>query len=142
VVTQAQGDAERFKQVYAEYSKAPAVIRQRMYLDTMQQIYSRTTKVFVDGKGGNNVLYLPLDKLADASRQRAGEAAGTAPASGAAATPGATEAQQARAASAAAASAVAAAPASAASGASQGAAGDPSRSRDAFRSRTRQDDLQ
>ena len=75
VVTQAQGDAERFKQVYAEYSKAPAVIRQRMYLDTMQQIYSRTTKVFVDSKAGNNVVYLPLDKLVEA-QSPAGEGRG------------------------------------------------------------------
>ena len=105
-VTQAQGDAERFKEVYAEYSKAPAVIRQRMYLDTMQQIYSRTTKVFVDSKAGNNVVYLPLDKLVEANRQQVKESA------------------------------------DAASGASANAGGDPLRSRDAFRSRSRQDDLQ
>jgi membrane protease subunit HflK len=78
VDSQAQGDAERFKQVYAEYSKAPAVIRQRMYLDTMTQIYSRATKVFVDSKSSNNVIYLPLDKLVDANRQHAGAASGAA----------------------------------------------------------------
>src|SRR5580698_6561917 len=76
VDSQARGDAERFKQVYAEYSKAPAVIRQRMYLDTMTQIYSRATKVFVDSKSSNNVIYLPLDKLVDANRQHAGAASG------------------------------------------------------------------
>ena len=64
-VAQAQGDAERFKQVYAQYSKAPAVIRERLYLETMQQIYSNTTKVYVDSKSSNNVLYLPLDKLVE-----------------------------------------------------------------------------
>ncbi|EKS67633.1 MULTISPECIES: FtsH protease activity modulator HflK [Caballeronia] len=139
-VTQAQGDAERFKEVYAEYSKAPAVIRQRMYLDTMQQIYSRTTKVFVDSKAGNNVVYLPLDKLVEANRQQVKESADAA--SGAVAS-GASEAPQARAQGAASASAPAAvAPASAASGASANAGGDPLRSRDAFRSRSRQDDLQ
>lgn len=139
-VTQAQGDAERFKEVYAEYSKAPAVIRQRMYLDTMQQIYSRTTKVFVDSKAGNNVVYLPLDKLVEANRQQVKEPADAA--SGAVAS-GASEAPQARAQGAASASAPAAvAPASAASGASANAGGDPLRSRDAFRSRSRQDDLQ
>src|SRR6202012_1522424 len=74
-VAQAQGDAERFKQVYAQYSKAPAVIRERMYLDTMQQIYSNTTKVYVDSKGSNNVLYLPLDKLVEQTRQRVADAA-------------------------------------------------------------------
>jgi membrane protease subunit HflK len=142
VVTQAEGDAERFKEVYAEYSKAPAVIRQRMYLETMQQIYSRTTKVFVDSKAGNNVLYLPLDKLAEAGRQRASEATEAGAASGGAAASAAPgEAQQARSASAASAPA-ASAPASAASGASTGAAADPLRSRDAFRTRSRQDDLQ
>lgn len=63
VVANAQGDASRFKQVLAEYQKAPAVTRDRMYLETMQQIFSNTTKVMVDTKTGNNMLYLPLDKL-------------------------------------------------------------------------------
>ncbi|RCS59953.1 FtsH protease activity modulator HflK [Parvibium lacunae] len=63
VIAQAEGDAIRFKQVLAEYSKAPGVTRDRMYLDTMQQIFANTTKVLVDSKGNNNLLYLPLDKL-------------------------------------------------------------------------------
>lgn len=63
VTANAQGDASRFKQVLGEYQKAPAVTRDRMYLETMQQIFSSTTKVMVDAKGGNNLLYLPLDKL-------------------------------------------------------------------------------
>ncbi|WP_087631177.1 FtsH protease activity modulator HflK [Caballeronia telluris] len=143
VVAQAQGDAERYKQVYAEYSKAPAVVRQRMYLDTMQQIYSRATKVFVDSKAGNNVIYLPLDKLAEAARQRAGEAPGaTGTADAASSAPAAGAAAPASGAAAATAVPASAASASAASGASQGAANDPLRSRDAFRTRTRQDDLQ
>jgi membrane protease subunit HflK len=145
-VTQAQGDAERFKEVYAEYSKAPAVIRQRMYLDTMQQIYSRTTKVFVDSKAGNNVVYLPLDKLVEANRQQAKDAAEGASGAAASGAPAATEAPQARAQGTASASAPAAAApasaASAASGASANAGGDPLRSRDAFRSRSRSEDLQ
>ena len=77
-VTQAQGDADRYKQVYAQYSKAPAVIRERIYLETMQQIYSNTTKVFVDSKSSNNVLYLPLDKLVEQTRQRVADAAAAA----------------------------------------------------------------
>ncbi|OJB42441.1 HflK protein, partial [Burkholderia ubonensis] len=81
VVTQAEGDAERFKQVYAQYSKAPAVIRERMYLETMQEIYSNSTKIFVGSKGGNNVLYLPLDKLVEQGRQSAAGAAAPAGAS-------------------------------------------------------------
>ncbi len=63
VTANAEGDASRFKQVLTEYQKAPAVTRERMYLDTMQQIFANTTKVMVDAKSGNNLLYLPLDKL-------------------------------------------------------------------------------
>jgi membrane protease subunit HflK len=63
VIATAEGDASRFKQVLVEYSKAPAVTRDRMYLDTLQQIMTNTTKVMVDVKAGSNLLYLPLDKL-------------------------------------------------------------------------------
>ncbi len=152
VVSQAQGDAERFKQVYAEYSKAPAVIRQRMYLDTMEQIYSRATKVFVDSKSSNNVVYLPLDKMADLARERASAAA--SPASGASATAAAASAQASSSASAtgtATSATVVPAPVAAASSTAASddtsssagqAAGEPLRSRDAFRSRSREDDTQ
>lgn len=75
VVAQAEGDAERFNQVYAEYQKAPAVTRDRLYIDTMQQIYANVTKVLVDSRNGSNLLYLPLDKLL----QQTGTAAGGAP---------------------------------------------------------------
>ena len=63
IVAQAKGDAERFKSVLTEYQKAPQVTRERMYVDTMQQIYGNVTKVMVDSKQGNNLLYLPLDKI-------------------------------------------------------------------------------
>ena len=64
VIANAEGDASRFKQILVEYEKAPAVTRERMYIDMMQQILSSSTKVLVDQKsGGNNLLYLPLDKL-------------------------------------------------------------------------------
>jgi len=63
VIAQAEGDAQRFRSVLAEYQKAPAVTRDRMYLDTMQQIYSNVTKVLVDSRSGSNLLYLPLDRL-------------------------------------------------------------------------------
>jgi membrane protease subunit HflK len=62
-VATAQGDAARFNQVVAEYQKAPAVTRERMYMDTMQEIFANTTKVMIDARTGNNLLYLPLDKL-------------------------------------------------------------------------------
>lgn len=63
VVAQAEGDAQRFRAVLNEYQKAPAVTRDRMYIDTMQQVYSNVSKVIVDSRGGGNLLYLPLDKL-------------------------------------------------------------------------------
>ena len=63
VIATAEGDASRFRQVLTEYSKAPAVTRERIYIDTMQQIYTSTSKVMLDYKGGGNLLYLPLDKL-------------------------------------------------------------------------------
>lgn len=63
VVAQAEGDAQRFRSVLAEYQKAPAVTRDRLYLETMQQVYSNVSKVMVDVRQGSNLLYLPLDKL-------------------------------------------------------------------------------
>jgi membrane protease subunit HflK len=63
VVAQAQGDAQRFSSVLAEYEKAPAVTRDRMYIDTMQQVYSNVSKVLLDTRNNSNLLYLPLDKL-------------------------------------------------------------------------------
>ena len=63
IVSQAQGDAQRFKSLVTEYQKAPQVMRDRMYIDAMQQIYSNTTKVLIDAKAGSNLLYLPLDKI-------------------------------------------------------------------------------
>jgi membrane protease subunit HflK len=63
VIANSEGDASRFKQVLVEYSKSPKVTRDRMYLDTIQQMMTNSSKVLVDQKGGNNLLYLPLDKL-------------------------------------------------------------------------------
>ena len=64
VIERAEGDASRFRQVVAEYSKAPGVTRDRLYIDAMQEIMSNSTKVLIDQKGsGNNLLYLPLDKI-------------------------------------------------------------------------------
>lgn len=63
VIAQAEGDASRFQQVQTEYAKAPQVTRDRIYIETMQQIYTNSTKLLVDARQGNNLLYLPLDKL-------------------------------------------------------------------------------
>jgi membrane protease subunit HflK len=73
VISTAQGDASRFRQILAEYEKAPQVTRERLYLDTMQQILGSTSKVIVDQKGGQNLLYLPLDQLMRMSGQGATE---------------------------------------------------------------------
>ncbi|MEY2953983.1 MAG: hypothetical protein RLZZ401_2070 [Pseudomonadota bacterium] len=90
IVAQAQGDAQRFRSVLTEYQKAPQVTRDRMYLETMQQIYGNVNKVLVDVRQGSNLLYLPLDKLmqqaagggADVAAAPAAPTAGTgAPAS-------------------------------------------------------------
>jgi membrane protease subunit HflK len=85
VVETAEGDAARFRQVLAEYSKAPGVTRERMYLDTMQQIFSSTSKLLIDSHGNSQLLYLPLDRLmqqgaaADAAAHGAAGAAPTTP---------------------------------------------------------------
>ena len=63
VVSRAQGEAERFDQLYAEYRKAPQVTRERLYIDAISDVYSKASKVLVDVEGGNNLMYLPLDKL-------------------------------------------------------------------------------
>ncbi|MBU2157281.1 MAG: FtsH protease activity modulator HflK, partial [Gammaproteobacteria bacterium] len=66
VVSRAQGEADRFTALVTEYRKAPEVTRERLYLDTMQELMSNTSKVLVTGdKGQNNLLYLPLDKMID-----------------------------------------------------------------------------
>jgi len=78
VVSQAEGDASRFKAILPEYQRAPQVMRDRLYTDTMQQIYSNVTKVMVDSKQGSQLLYLPLDKLLQAAAGNDPSAATTA----------------------------------------------------------------
>ena len=63
VVAQAEGDGQRFRSVLTEYQKAPAVTRDRLYIETMQQVYSNVSKVMVESRAGSNLLYLPLDRL-------------------------------------------------------------------------------
>ena len=63
VVSQATGDAQRFNSVLTEYQKAPGVTRDRMYIDTMQQVYTNVSKVMVDTRNNSSLLYLPIDKL-------------------------------------------------------------------------------
>ena len=75
LIATAEGDAARFRLVLAEYRKAPEVTRERLYLETMQQIFANTSKVYVDSRSNSNLLYLPLDQL---MRQAAGDARGAA----------------------------------------------------------------
>ncbi len=63
VIAKAQGDASRFVQILAEYEQAPEVTRTRLYLDALESVLGRTDTIMVDVQGGNNLLYLPLDKL-------------------------------------------------------------------------------
>jgi membrane protease subunit HflK len=67
VMVEAKGEAQRFEKLLAEYIKAPEVTRERLYLDAVQDVMSSSSKVLVDIEGGNNMMYLPLDKL---SQQR------------------------------------------------------------------------
>ncbi|WP_132625234.1 FtsH protease activity modulator HflK, partial [Pseudomonas aeruginosa] len=81
VISRAQGEADRFSKLLVEYRKAPEVTRERLYLDTMQEVFSQTSKVLVTGQQGqNNLLYLPLDKMIDGRN--------AAPATGAGASAG------------------------------------------------------
>ncbi len=63
VVARAEGEADRFTKLLSEYNKAPAVTRERLYIDAVTQVYNKSSKVLVDVEGGNNMMYLPLDKL-------------------------------------------------------------------------------
>ncbi|MFG3692099.1 FtsH protease activity modulator HflK [Stutzerimonas stutzeri] len=83
VISRAQGEADRFSKLVAEYRKAPEVTRERLYLETMQEVMGNTSKVLVTGdKGQNNLLYLPLDKMIN-SRGATSERSPAASASGA-----------------------------------------------------------
>jgi membrane protease subunit HflK len=67
VIANADGEAERFNRLLTEYRKAPEVTRERLYLDALEGVFAQTNKVMVDVEGGNNVMYLPLDKLSASS---------------------------------------------------------------------------
>lgn len=73
VIARAEGEANRFELLLAEYKKAPEVTRQRLYLETVQEVMEKSSKVMVDVEGGNNMMYVPLDKLMDSSNMAASE---------------------------------------------------------------------
>lgn len=63
VIARATGEASRFDQLLTEYAKAPEVTRQRLYIDSLQEVMTASSKIMIDVEGGNNMLYLPLDKI-------------------------------------------------------------------------------
>ena len=69
VIAQARGESERFKSIVAEYQKAPEVTRKRLYIDAVSSVLGKTSKVFVGSESGNNLLYLPLDKMVNQGQQ-------------------------------------------------------------------------
>jgi modulator of FtsH protease HflK len=80
VTAQAEGDAQRFRSVLTEYQKAPAVTRDRLYLETMQSVYANVSKILVESRSGSNLLYLPLDRLMQQAGLPAPAAASATPA--------------------------------------------------------------
>jgi modulator of FtsH protease HflK len=95
VIATAEGDVSRFRQIVGEYAKAPEVTRQRMYIDTVQQVMSNVSKVMVDTRSNSNLLFLPLDKLVQAAAAGNVSAPGPAATSPSAATEGAGQPAQA-----------------------------------------------
>ncbi|HDS1736992.1 FtsH protease activity modulator HflK [Pseudomonas sp. BP8] len=95
VIARAKGEADRFTKLVTEYRKAPDVTRQRLYLETMQEVYSNSSKVMVATKDGqNNLLYLPLDKMVEGSRNTSASAGSTSPSANDAAVRAAQDLQQ------------------------------------------------
>jgi membrane protease subunit HflK len=79
VVAHADGDAQRFSAVLAQYEKAPQITRERLYIDTMREIYANATKVLIDGRAAGNLIYLPLDKVLQAAGAKTSDASASAP---------------------------------------------------------------
>ena len=78
MISRAEGEADRFTKLVAEYRKAPEVTRQRLYLETMQEVLSNSSKVLLTGdQGQNSLLYLPLDKMLESRNQTAAKPSST-----------------------------------------------------------------
>ena len=69
LINAAEGEAVRFKQLFSEYEKSPVVTRERLYLESVESVLGNTTKVMIDIEGGNNLLYLPLDKILESKKK-------------------------------------------------------------------------
>ncbi|MER2493834.1 FtsH protease activity modulator HflK [Catenovulum sediminis] len=76
VILEARGEVARFEKLLPEYEAAPEVTRQRLYIDTMEQVYSNTTKILLDSEGSGNMIYLPLDKILE--QQKSNQSSSTA----------------------------------------------------------------
>jgi len=90
IVAQATGDSDRFRRVVVEYAKAPQVTRERLYIETMQEVFTNVSKVMVENKSNSNLLYLPLDKIIQQT-QAASQAAAAAAVQGSPAPSGSAE---------------------------------------------------
>ena len=77
VIAQSRGEAERFNKLYAEYKLAPSVTKSRIYIDTIESVMSNSTKVMIDVDGGNNLLYLPLDKIMQQTQESTSSSGGS-----------------------------------------------------------------
>ena len=70
LINAAEGEASRFTQLYSEYKKAPAVTKERLYLEAVESVLSNSSKVMIDVEGGNNMMYLPLDQLINRNQSK------------------------------------------------------------------------
>ena len=75
IIARAEGEASRFEQILDEYQKAPQVTRDRLYLESLEEVLTNSTKLIIDQENGNNIIYLPLDQIIQ-RRGEAGAAAG------------------------------------------------------------------
>lgn len=72
VISKAEGEASRFEQLLTEYQRAPEVTRERLYLDAIESVFSKSNKVFIDNDNGNSLMYLPIDKLIEQRKNNTG----------------------------------------------------------------------
>ena len=68
IIARAEGEASRFEQIYDEYRKAPQITRDRLYLESLEQVLNNSTKLIIDQQNGNNIIYLPLDQIIQRQR--------------------------------------------------------------------------
>lgn len=77
IVAKAEGEAERFEALLTEYTKAPDITRERLYLEATQSVFTNSTKIMIDTEGGNNMMYLPIDQIMKNSQSGASSNSGS-----------------------------------------------------------------